>query len=1203
MLEKEPGNPKIHRLRVIHLYEWDYNLILSTKWRHLIHNVCDAGTLHPSIYGGVPGKSSLDPVFIKEMEYELCRITCHPLLQFDHDLKSCYDMIPVFLMNIESQSRQMHANVCKVQGMTLEEALYFVKTKLGISESYATHSRAHPWFGPGQGAGNASNGFTVIEDSAFKAFTHFAKGAKYTSPDGKLNMTLHILGYVDDCNNRSNNDWLDPTQTIENLVDAASVDSQWWHDIMDACNQQLELKKCNYHFIEHSHEPSGEPALVIRPEMQPHPVPLRLHDRDGNPTAINFLPSDKAIKYLGCQKAIANQKEQLVAITNRCNKNAKVINNSHLSRKETGIYYRGIYQLSVGYPLPVCYFTFPELEKAQKQAHIAMLTHSGYNRTTNKAVVYGPEHYGGIDFFHLMDLQGYGQLELFMKFWRCPSTEAGSILRITMSWVQYYTGVGWPVLRDADIWIPHMPTAWIASFREYLKDIGAHLDLVDTYIPPLQRQGDEYIMDIVLNQHIFSTKEAKRVNYCRMYLGPGVVTVADICNARGTAIDEAMYRGKRDECATGPTGTPVKQNRPDAASWQQWRRFCNLLTNTNKTRELTNKLGHWTVEPAEMRRSWPLWHDPVSDRMYSRGKDCYHSHMKLRHSYDRDILMDHPHIPATSVPADVTATDTTWRVLHSTTAWAIPAKPTLSHDIHLTTRHLDRWELELLQHLELKVPMEELMHHLLTSDIVIASDGSVKNKRASFGWVISTTDGDRLAECQGPAFGLDPTSYRAEGYGILSVLRFLHHTGQPLELDVEATNTWTICCDNQSMVKRSNWRADLQHIYPNDTKVADWDLLAEIWTSLASVEGNHKINLIWIKGHQDDDTPYEDLSLEAQLNCEADALAGEFIDANHSMAYEWVPILPTSGLQLNLPTGTVTAKHKRAVRLAKHEPPMIQHMKEQNHWDDQTFRTIDWEAHRIALRRNRKMKCTLVKHLHRITPIGKRVHKYDPKYPPECPSCCMAQGDMETEEHLYECNSPSRRKWKATCLKTLRDQMTDLDTPEPVISLFMEGLASTFNQTSPSDIPCDPSVQHIKDAQDKIGWNQLIKGRLAWQWNNTQETHLGTRATDKANGRTWAIDIATTLLKQWLDLWFSRNSDRHGVDHLAQLETTKRQTIREMSLLHEHYKPDNIQPDDHFMLDTPILTKLKWTTKQQRAWLSVFKPLLEESYQTRLATG
>ncbi len=32
MIEKELGNHKIHRLRVIHIYEADYNLLLCVKW-------------------------------------------------------------------------------------------------------------------------------------------------------------------------------------------------------------------------------------------------------------------------------------------------------------------------------------------------------------------------------------------------------------------------------------------------------------------------------------------------------------------------------------------------------------------------------------------------------------------------------------------------------------------------------------------------------------------------------------------------------------------------------------------------------------------------------------------------------------------------------------------------------------------------------------------------------------------------------------------------------------------------------------------------------------------------------------------------------------------------------------------------------------------------------------------------------------------
>ncbi len=41
MLQKDPNNPRIHRLRVIHIYEADYNLLLAIKWRQAMHHAED----------------------------------------------------------------------------------------------------------------------------------------------------------------------------------------------------------------------------------------------------------------------------------------------------------------------------------------------------------------------------------------------------------------------------------------------------------------------------------------------------------------------------------------------------------------------------------------------------------------------------------------------------------------------------------------------------------------------------------------------------------------------------------------------------------------------------------------------------------------------------------------------------------------------------------------------------------------------------------------------------------------------------------------------------------------------------------------------------------------------------------------------------------------------------------------------------------
>ena len=70
MLKKDPGNPKIHRLRVIHLYEADYNLLLGVKWRQALHHAVQHGFINDGCYGSQPGKEAKDALFIRELEYE-----------------------------------------------------------------------------------------------------------------------------------------------------------------------------------------------------------------------------------------------------------------------------------------------------------------------------------------------------------------------------------------------------------------------------------------------------------------------------------------------------------------------------------------------------------------------------------------------------------------------------------------------------------------------------------------------------------------------------------------------------------------------------------------------------------------------------------------------------------------------------------------------------------------------------------------------------------------------------------------------------------------------------------------------------------------------------------------------------------------------------------------------------------------------------
>jgi hypothetical protein len=93
--------------------------------------------------------------------------------------------------------------------------------------------------------------------------------------------------------------------------------------------------------------------------------------------------------------------------------------------------------------------------------------------------------------------------------------------------------------------------------------------------------------------------------------------------------------------------------------------------------------------------------------------------------------------------------------------------------VHVVT--LPPWERELLAHAtELYCPDSSLFEVLQQkkTTILAASDGGQKDDHGSFGRVIGTKV---IWDCEGVARGYPMQSYRAEGYGRMSLLLFLAH--------------------------------------------------------------------------------------------------------------------------------------------------------------------------------------------------------------------------------------------------------------------------------------------------------------------------------------------------------------------------------------------------------------------------------------------
>ncbi|KAL7559678.1 hypothetical protein ACA910_002387 [Epithemia clementina (nom. ined.)] len=94
MLEKQPGNPRLDKLRVIHILDALWNQGMGTMWARQLQPNCEQhSALHDGQWGSRHRRQCIDVVTLKQLTYELSRVTQTDLITFDNDAKSCYDRI------------------------------------------------------------------------------------------------------------------------------------------------------------------------------------------------------------------------------------------------------------------------------------------------------------------------------------------------------------------------------------------------------------------------------------------------------------------------------------------------------------------------------------------------------------------------------------------------------------------------------------------------------------------------------------------------------------------------------------------------------------------------------------------------------------------------------------------------------------------------------------------------------------------------------------------------------------------------------------------------------------------------------------------------------------------------------------------------------------------------------------------------------
>ena len=100
MIFKESGNFQIHKLRIIHLYEADLNLLFAVKWRQLLKAADQLEAVNVSQFGGRPGQEATTPPLMEELKIDISYLTRRASASMDNDAASCYDRIVAALASL-----------------------------------------------------------------------------------------------------------------------------------------------------------------------------------------------------------------------------------------------------------------------------------------------------------------------------------------------------------------------------------------------------------------------------------------------------------------------------------------------------------------------------------------------------------------------------------------------------------------------------------------------------------------------------------------------------------------------------------------------------------------------------------------------------------------------------------------------------------------------------------------------------------------------------------------------------------------------------------------------------------------------------------------------------------------------------------------------------------------------------------------------
>ena len=1116
MIHKIDGIFLLDKLRVIHIFEADYNGTIGILFNRTILYAAEQNNLiNNNQWGCRPHRQAQDALLLKELTYNLSCTTKTTLATFDNDATGCFDRVPCTIAMLASRRLGAHKNMCRLQADTLRHIQHQLKTAYGLSNVTYHSSDIVEIHGQGQGSRAGPPTWVFVSSLLLDCMQKLTTGVTFTCPQQELTHHRHNDAFVDDVTGYTNHfiHELRGEQVLQKVIHTMQHDAITWNNLLHISGGKLAIHKCLYYVL--TWKWSDGQAIPVPPSnISP---PIYLPSNAGN-IPINHLDCNTAHRTLGQMKSpLGNQYAQLQRMTNKSNTWLAAIQESALSRTEAQAAYEAIWFPSLSYGLGTTNLTHQELDTIQKPIIHYILPKLGYNRHFPRAVVFGSPQFGGLNFKSLYIEQGTQHIMLLLKHYRYNNS-IGQLLRISIRWLWLIAGFSFCPLRRPQKTYHHITDRWFRTTIHFLYECKASLEL-DERPNVLSRENDSCLMEDFL---LFAPTKTTllRLNRCRLFLR--VTTLSDLTSIDGKHIMRNCWDG------SAPVPSPLlwpRQESPSPKAWQTWRFYlaqCYLPDDQNRhirrtDLRLRSPLGRWLHLHRHLQIR-DTYINPLTLTVYKRHHQIFdifrptlHTRTQIRMNQNGQTTYlpkyTHP-IPITLLDSTTIAVPKSSIIADYSTANTPPHKAASFEDYLL---HLPLWEAQLLQNHAPKSPSMSTATTLTNHPIIIASDGSEAQGKGSCGWVISSMSGDVIAQGAGTAFGSKISSFRCEAYGILAATRFILRLRYYYHLPShnQPIKWW---CDSKSLIQRLHTCTTPRN--PNRASLADHDIEFAIHNTIPLI--TTQFNPHHLHSHQADSAALDQLPIHIRLNRMADKLAQQHNNTLQTPTTV-TPLITLARCQLHIRGQTITRSIPRSLQESFTRSTSISHIRQRFRLHHTCIQSIAWtEFQRAFSSFSTGQKRILRRWLYGFLPTQLRLHRYNCHISPKCPMC---NSHDETDLHFLECRGTAG--WEQYLFDPLERTCRKYHATHWVEHSLRRNIKQLINKHAPTCI--NPWIQPAFENQQLIGWQNIFYGLLSTTWI-TRQNH---GCQHGPNGSKLITEIIKTIFAAILLRWNERNNHLH----------------------------------------------------------------------------